>query len=317
MPIVLLCVTGYGIKRTGLVDASCFAQLNRLCFHVFLPVLLFMNIYRIPGLGSIDWRLAAFVLAAIVGLFLLSLLIAKLFVPVRNQKGVMMQAVFRSNYAIIGVPLATSLFGEAGAQTATMLTLFAVPLFNVFSVVALGVYRKEEEKRVRFGALLLDIVKNPLIIGIFCGLAVLCVRALLTRAGIGFRLTSLAFVYAALEKLALIASPLALVTLGAQFTFSAARALAGKIALGTALRIVVAPALGLAAAALCLPKLGGAGYAALLALFGSPIAVSSAVMAAEMDGDAELAGQLVVWTTVLSTLTIFGFVFLFRSIGIF
>jgi predicted permease len=55
----------------------------------------------------------------------------------------------------------------------------------------------------------------------------------------------------------------------------------------------------------------------LLALFGSPVAVSSAIMATQMKNDEELAGQLVVWTTITSSFTIFAIITILKSIGIF
>ena len=51
----------------------------------------------------------------------------------------------------------------------------------------------------------------------------------------------------------------------------------------------------------------------LLALFGSPVAVSSAIMAREMKSDATLAGQYVVYTSVVSVFTIFGFILILRA----
>ena len=90
--------------------------------------------------------------------------------------------------------------------------------------------------------------------------------------------------------------------------------------LGTALRVVIAPLLGVGAAVL-LAKVGvlslGAGdYAALVALFGSPVAVSSAVMAGEMGSDDQLASQYVVWTSICSMVTIFLTVALLRGVGL-
>lgn len=78
---------------------------------------------------------------------------------------------------------------------------------------------------------------------------------------------------------------------------------------GTLGRIVFAPVLGIGAAILLgrwgILSCGHAEYPALIALFGSPVAVSSAIMAAGMKNDAQLATQLVVWTSVGSVATIF------------
>ena len=116
------------------------------------------------------------------------------------------------------------------------------------------------------------------------------------------------------------ASPLALIVLGGQFVFSAAGKMLREIVLGTAWRTVLSPAIGLGLAILLnrlgLLRFGPAEYTALVALFGTPVAVSSAIMAGEMGNDEQLAGQYVVWTSLASMFTIFLFVVLLRSMGL-
>ena len=91
-----------------------------------------------------------------------------------------------------------------------------------------------------------------------------------------------------------------------------------EIIFGTVIRTLIVPLLGLGAAYLLFRNsFGGAEFAALVAMFATPVAVSSVPMAQEMDGDVTLAGQLVVWTTIISTLTIFFSSYLLKLAGIF
>ena len=98
--------------------------------------------------------------------------------------------------------------------------------------------------------------------------------------------------------------------LGGQFVFSAVKDYRKEITLGVLFRIVLAPLIGIGVAAL-LARFGGISafgpdaYPALIALFGSPVAVSSAIMASQMGGDEQLATQLVVWSSACSIVTIF------------
>ena len=117
------------------------------------------------------------------------------------------------------------------------------------------------------------------------------------------------------------ATPLALIVLGGQFKFSAVRGMTKEIVVGTVFRVVIAPLLGVGCAVLLseftpLLNFGQTEYPALIALFGTPVAVSSAIMAEEMDNDAQLAGQLVVWTSISSVLTVFLTVFALMSAGL-
>jgi hypothetical protein len=117
------------------------------------------------------------------------------------------------------------------------------------------------------------------------------------------------FAFKTLTNLKAITSPLALIVLGGQSEFSAVRGMLKEITVATTARIVFAPVVALSGA-LVLSNLGmmpcGNGdIAAIIALFGSPVAVSSAIMATQMNNDEQLATQLVVWTTLFSALTIF------------
>lgn len=92
-----------------------------------------------------------------------------------------------------------------------------------------------------------------------------------------------------------------------------------ELAAGVLMRLVLAPAVGLSIAFLGAHMgwyvLDTAAIATLVAVFGSPVAVASAVMAAEMGADDKFAGQLVVWTSVLGMVSLFVIVFLLRMIG--
>ena len=118
------------------------------------------------------------------------------------------------------------------------------------------------------------------------------------------------FLYKVIDNLKTIASPFALLVLGGQFEFSAVRGLFKEIAIGTIWRTLIAPLIGIGGAILLaenteLLSCGVQEYPALVALFGAPVAVSSAVMAGEMKNDEQLATQLVVWSSVCSIGTIF------------
>ena len=317
LPIVLLIVLGYLLKRARLLGEPLLSGLNRVCFRVLIPILLFRNIYGGNGITAEDVRAVLFSTVAILAVFAAGWVLVRVAVKQPLQKGVLLQAVFRSNFAIIGLPLATTLFGEAGARTAALLSMITIPLFNVLAVISLSVFVGDGAKKPSAREVLHNIITNPLILGVLAGVLVLALRALFARLGWAFRLTDIPGLYDAIDMAASAATPLALLVLGGQFELSAVRQLARPIAIGTIMRLIVVPVLGLSAAYLFFPGFGGAEYASFVALFGTPTAVSGAVMASEMGGDGELAGQLVVWTTLGSAFTLFFFIALLRAVGIF
>lgn len=318
LPIVLIIALGYVLKRVGMFNKEFLDAGNKLTFRVLLPVLLFCNVYNIGSLGEINFGFILYGIAAIFGIFLIATAVTCLFTKDSAKRGSLIQATFRSNYAIIGLPLASALFGDKGAAAAGVMSAFCVPMFNILAVITLTIFNNGGKKeKVDIRKILLGIVKNPLIIGTVVGLLALGIREIFVQCGIGFRLRDVEFLYSTLELVKSICTPFALLILGGKFEFSAVKRQLKYIVFGTAARTVVVPLLGLAGAYFLVPGISGEHYAAYVAVFGTPVAVASAIMAKEMGADDELAGQLVVWTSLVSTVTIFAQVVFFRSVGIF
>ena len=316
-PIVITVMIGYVLKRMGMINAAFVKTANKLVFHLFLPAMLFLNVYEIDDIGSMQFDYIIYVVIVLLVIFLLAIPAVMAVARQHERRGALLQAAFRSNYALIGIPLTSSLFGSAGVMVATLLSAVVVPLLNVLAVISLTVFRKSKEKPSVKG-ILIGIVKNPLIQSVALGLLTLGIRAIFVRGGVSFRLSDIAPVYTVLGYLSRLATPLALIVLGAQFEFSAVSSLKREILFGTLMRTVIVPVLGIGTAYLLFrSRFSGAHFAAFIAVFATPVSISSVPMAQEMDGDVTLAGQLVVWTTVMSALSVFLTSFLLKAAGIF
>lgn len=316
-PIILMVAIGYFLKKRGLMNESFSKAANKLVFHLFLPTMLFLNVYKIQTLEDMDFGYVLYVLAALLVIFFASIPAVICIAKKRERRGALLQAAFRSNYALIGIPLAQSLFGQEGAMIATLLSAAVIPALNILAVISLSVFRGDGE-RTSVKKIFVGILKNPLIESVALGLLVLLIRALLVRCGVEFRLSDITPLYKVMEYLSTLATPLALLVLGAQFEFSAVSSMRREIVFGTLMRTVIVPILGIGCAYLFFrSSFTGAHFAAFVAVFATPVSVSSVPMAQEMDGDAILAGQLVVWTTLLSAASVFLTSFLLRSVGVF
>lgn len=318
LPIVLLIGLGYFLRQRKFYDEKFLKTANKLGFRVALPMLLFFNVYEIDSIASINWITVGYAVGAILVLFVFGLLAVVFFCKDNRQKGVLLQSAFRSNFAIIGIPLAQSLGGDSTLAVVSVLSAFSIALFNVLAVISLTAFIKDgKNEKPNAGSIVVKIIKNPLIIAICLGLACLVARNFVQDFTIK---NQLPFLYSAISTIAKMASPLMLIVLGGQFSFDAIGGLRKQIAFGTLLRLVVAPVIGVGSAIL-LTKAGvlsfnSDDYAAFIALFGSPIAVSSAVMAAEMHNDEQLAGQLVVWTSIGSMFTVFISAVILKSVNL-
>lgn len=322
LPIILMVAVGYFIKRIGFIDAEFVKKANKIVFRVFLPAMLFLNVYKISSFAEIDFGFVIYAIVVTLLVFAVMLPVSRLVTSDPTRRGPLVQASFRSNYALVGIPLATSLFGAEGAAVATLLSVALIPVYNMLAVTTLSLFNSKGDGKGSFLKVIkrvfLGIIKNPLIISIGAGCVVLVIRAAFVSAEISFRLTDLVPVYKVLESFSAVATPLSLIVLGGQFEFSAVKSLRREIITGVLVKGVIVPTLALFVAYIFFrDSFGGAHFAAFVAAFATPTGVSTVPMTQEMGGDVSLSGQFVVWTTLLSGFVIFFASFILKLVGIF
>ena len=240
IPIVLLLSLGYFLKHIKLSNKSTFETLNKLCFRVFLPVSLFKSVYTVTSINDFNWTFVLFIVLTTITLFLIAFFGVILFVKDNKQKGVILQAIVRPNYAIIGIPLVEFIVGGVGLQVAAIGALVSIPLFNILGTIALTSFIETDNKKTITNTLV-KIIKNPLILGILTGIVSLLIRSLFVKTNIDFRLTNIEFVYSFIDKVASIASPLALISLGGLFEFSQIKNLRNKLIAIVTIRQFIIP----------------------------------------------------------------------------
>ncbi|MDY4962778.1 MAG: AEC family transporter [Oscillospiraceae bacterium] len=301
LPMCLIMALGYGTRRLGWIRREEIFAINKIAFRIFLPCLLYYNVYCSDLSGSFDPLLMAYAVGGVLLTFGLSLGYTLLTEKLPERRGVMIQGMFRSNYVIMGIPVATALLGSDQLGTVSILIAVVVPLFNMLAVVVLEVFRGQKPKPLH---VLGQIVKNPLVIASALGI--------LTLAA-GIRLPHI--LERTIQNVSAIASPLQLFLLGAFFQFSGLKTYRRELVTVSAAKLIVSPGLFLGLGALL--GFRGVAFVSLIGIFASPTAVNSFTMAQQMGGDAELAGDIVVTTSAVSILTMFLWVFLFKSLGMF
>ena len=203
----------------------------------------------------------------------------------------------------------------------SMATSVCVPLFNVLAVIVLTVFGGDGSHKPTVRTLARRVLTNPLILGALSGLAVVIIRQFLPVVDgepiftIQNQLPSL---FQTLTNLSQVASPVMLFVLGTRLNFSAVQDLLPRLVLGTALRLVICPVAVIAIAVALRQPLGltSLEMPTLVAISSTPVAVSSAVMAQEMGCDDQLANQLVVWTSVLSMVSLFCIIYVMRTLAL-
>ncbi|MDD4797672.1 MAG: AEC family transporter [Eubacteriales bacterium] len=306
LPLFAAVFLGYFLRIKNVIDDRFIGGANKLSFRVILPMLLFYNIVSNDISGAVDAKLVGFAVASVLVLVGLLVAFLPLIVKERPKCGVLIQGVFRTNFLLFGLQLVTNIFGPQGTGPVAMLVAIIVPLFNVLAVLVLTLFsaRYAGGQRPSWKSIALDVVKNPLIIASALGFAVSALPFELPR-----------FILLSVKDISAMATPLALLALGGTFRFHSAWKNVRYLALGVVGRLLAVPVvlLGLAIAV----GFRGEQLAALLALYASPVAVSSYVMAVQTECDGDLAAELVVFSTVFSAFTIFGFVYVCKALGFF
>jgi predicted permease len=208
----------------------------------------------------------------------------------------MIQGVFRSNLVLFGIPIAASVYGEDRIGIVSLLAAFIVPLYNILAVIVLEYYRGGN---VNYRKVILNIIKNPLIIASAIAFILLMLRIQIPE-----------ILLSPLSSLSKVATPLAFIVLGGTFQFKRIRTNLKYLSVVVLGKLLLFP-LAVFTAAIALGFRGEA-LVALIGVTASPTAVSSFTMAVEMDADGELAGQIVIFTSIISIITIFLFVFLLK-----
>ena len=302
VPLFMIIALGYLMKRLGVIGETEVKRFNTACFYTFMPIMLFYDIYTADLAGSVR---PFFFIYTIGMIFLLTFLTVLLVLRVEKDdscRGVMIQAAFRSNFVLLGIPISTALVGGSGALGVTALTVaIVVPLFNVMAVVVLEIFRGG---RVKPGTILLNILKNPLIIG---GLSGLFLKLL------GVKLPQFLLIFGGKMESGCFA--IALFLLGASFEFKFLSDYKKDLTLTVLLRLVVFPAVALFGAAAL--GIRGVEFVTLIALFAAPCAINSFNMAMQMGGNKDLAASAVMTTSALSFFTLFIWVTLFKMLGMF
>ncbi|MEG0125753.1 MAG: AEC family transporter [Clostridia bacterium] len=299
-PLFLMMALGYFLRLIKLFNEAFLRQLNKLCFSVFLPAILFINVYDSDFSSSFQPRLVVFAIACVLAMFAVLMLLVPRFEKSNLRRGVMVQGIFRSNYILFGLPMAASLFGASETGTTAVLIAFVIPLFNLLSVIALEIFHVG---KVNIKRILMGVVTNPLILGAMAAFVFLLTGLRLPRV-----------VEQTVRDISKIATPLALIILGGSFTFSRLKPNLKHIVAAVSGRLILIP--------LCFVSLSvalgfrGVALGALLAMFTSPTAVSSFTMAQQLHADDELAGQIVVVGSLCSVVTVFLWVSLLSYWGL-
>ena len=306
LPLFIIVILGFILGQRKFLTPEFLAVSEKFVFKVTLPAMLFLEVAHSNISESLDVPLIIFSCSGIALSVIVLCIIAPIFIKSNEKRGAFIQGVYRSNFAILGVPLAENMFGESGVKVIAIVMPFAIVMFNVLAVVVLSMYAPAEKKKSSgelFREILKNIVTNPLIIAV-----VLAIPLMLSPISLPV------FVDKSLSYLSNTTFALSLMSLGANFTAKSLKGRAALSVIGSVCKTAILPLIAVVAAVLIGFRNEPLGI--ILILFGAPTSVSSYIMAKNMGSDYELAGQILLLTTMMCLLTLFSGIFIMKSLAL-
>lgn len=299
-PMMILMIIGWLCRTKGVITRPAMKEYDRLIFRIFMPLLLFKNIYEIDFSGGIAYKEMVFTAVCLLILFALCLDCPRYLTKDPRKYSVLGQAIVRGNYVIFGVVVSEALYGEGNIGMVIMMSMIVVPMVNVFSAILLEAGRSGKSSPLK---LFLAVLNNPMIIG--------AIFAFFFK-GFGIKIPHV--LWSVIRSIANSTTTISFISLGVGLDMADAIADRRLLAWGVFLRMIVLP--GVVMPLAVLSGFRGQSLCAMMVTFAAPSAVASYPMAVAMGADGQLAGQLVCATTILSVLTIFLWTFAFKSLGL-
>ena len=301
MPIFFTMMIGWFLKKIGMMDETFVKRLNKFVFNVALPVLLFKDLSTVDFFEVWDTSFVVFCFSATV-VCILAIGFLSFVWKEKQIQGEFIQAAYRSSAAILGIAFIQNIYGNSGM--APLMIFATVPLYNVMAVIVLSVMKPVREPMSRELMLhtLKGIVTNPIILGIFAGMAWsllgLPMPAMLAKT---------------VNNVGVLATPLGLMAMGAAFEFGQMKEYVLPSVTASVIKLVLLVAIFLPIAV----KIGFTNekLVAILVMLGSATTVSSYIMAKNMGHEGTLTSNAVMLTTLFSAFTLTTWLYILRSLS--
>lgn len=292
IPVFLMVAMGYFFRKKNIIEDNTEKFLNNLAYYLLLPAMIFISIYKAPFEKILDLRVVLGLYAGAFIVFIIAAVIAMAY-PKEKRAGFVLPS-FRTNIAYIGFPLIMHAYGQLALAEISVITGFIAPVTITFSIIYLKILYRDGGKDSK--SVFYHIITDPLVIS--------------SVIGIGFsyfRLKLPQFAFNTLDMISSMGSPLMLLAVGAGLKISAIRKDKMLVALSAILKLIVQPAISLFIFTFIIP-LSGLEFKVAVMTFSFPSALSTYIMVKQYKGDGELTAAIIMVTTLLSILTMSGWI---------
>lgn len=301
LPMLLLMSGGFALKQLNFLNTDTFKQINSVIYKVFLPIMLFSNVYTSNIKGLFNPKLIGFACIMLAAEFVVLLFVIPVLEKENSKRGVLIQGILRSNFVIFGLPVAIAILGDGNVGVTALLIVFVTPFHNLMAIAALSFFGSG--KKFNFLDTAKKVLTNPIVFS-----------ALLAIIFLSLEVPLPSFLIKTLSDISKMTTPLALIALGGSFSFRFEKGNIKPSIIGVIGRILIVPLLFIPLSIIA--GFRGEELVSLLALFGAPTAVSSYSAAINLGGDGDLASKIVVFTSIFSIFTMFLWIFILKQTGL-
>lgn len=303
IPIFLVMVVGYVLRRVNMLDDGFVKTLNSFNYKITLPILLVVDIAEADFYAVWDTSFVLFCFFVTLFCIIAVCVISKIFVKDKTIRGEFAQASYRGSAAVLGVAFMQNIYGSSAI--APLMILATVPLYNVAAVTILS-FTSPTSTGFDGSSLkksLKGIATNPIIWGILIGMIISVARIELPT-----------IISKTLNNFSVLATPLALIGLGAGFEGRKALAKIKPTVASALIKLFVMPAV-------FLPIAAAMGFrnekmVAILIMLGAPTTVSCYIMSRNMGHEGVLSSSCVVSTTFLSSVFITLWLYILKNFAL-
>lgn len=299
-PLFALMGIGFLLRKLKILSLTSLNQMNDAAFIIFLPIQIFMTIYQSDLEQILNIRLILFIVISLPILFILSVIYVEMTEQEIAKKGVIVQALIRSNFVIMGFPIMAAMYPSNDTAICALVLAVSMPIFTPLQVIALEMYR---HKSIDLLNIFKNIIKNPLILGTFFGLFYL-----------GTAIDLNPILEKSLSDIGKLGTPIALMVLGGTLKFDWFRENIRRLLWITTLKLIIVPSMMLALALYL--GFNQIEISVLMIFYAAPTAVTTYSMAVKLKGDAGLSQQIIIFTTIFSMFTLTLWISIVRMIFI-
>ncbi|NBD39245.1 MAG: hypothetical protein GVY10_11820 [Verrucomicrobia bacterium] len=290
LPVFALIGIALLLGRRGRLSPQFMAELNWLIFWVSLPALIVHSLATAPALPEDTLPITGIFFVATILVILLCFPAGRLLRLPRERLGTFVQCAFRGNLAYTGLPVVIFALQDQPrvvvASAVAQLMFVLAPSMLLYNGVAvfLLVGSKEGFSFRKLGDICRKVATNPLILASALGVGLFVLPFELPRFFLG-----------TLDLAGQMAAPAALFCVGGAMAFVSMEGRYRSASVATLLKVAVLPAV--TAGLLLFVEVAPTARLVLLVLSACPTAVTSYIMAKELDGDEALAAGSIILST--------------------